>query len=138
MDESLDAASWQRQWRGRGRRATGAAGLFPRLLWPCGLIRAVGIPVRRAPDQLFSSDLIFLSNSSNEVSPLIISPLMKKVGVELTFSTSLANFWSAAILSSSAWSFEAVLDLLLAEAGLLADPGQRLRGVLHHPVVLLA
>src|ERR1700722_20886969 len=42
--------------------------------------------------QLFSSDLIRLSNSSNEVSPLIISPLMKKVGVELTFSTSLANF----------------------------------------------
>src|SRR3984885_5004622 len=42
--------------------------------------------------QLFSSDLIRLSNSSNEVSPLIISPLIKKVGVELTFSTSLANF----------------------------------------------
>jgi hypothetical protein len=42
--------------------------------------------------QLFSSDLIRLSNSSNVVSPLIISPLMKKVGVELTFSTSLANF----------------------------------------------
>src|SRR6266404_5523882 len=55
-------------------------------------------------NQLFSSDLILLSNSSNEVSPLIISPLMKKVGVELTFKTSLANFWSAAILSSSAWS----------------------------------
>jgi hypothetical protein len=53
-------------------------------------------------DQLFSSDLIRLSNSSNEVSPLIISPLMKKVGVELTFSTSLANFWSASILSSKA------------------------------------
>src|SRR5512142_629690 len=40
--------------------------------------------------QLFSSDLIFLSNSSNEVSPLIFSPLMKKVGVESTFSTSAA------------------------------------------------
>jgi hypothetical protein len=38
-----------------------------------------------------------LLNSSNEVSPLTISPLMKKVGVELTFSTSAANFWSAAI-----------------------------------------
>ena len=32
------------------------------------------------------------SNSSNEVSPLIISPLMKKVGVEFTFSTSVAYF----------------------------------------------
>src|SRR5581483_8060026 len=31
---------------------------------------------------------------------------------------------------------EAGLDLLLAEAGLLADPRQRLRGVLHHPVGL--
>src|SRR5664279_6019270 len=46
-----------------------------------------------------------LSNSSNEVSPLIFSPLMKKVGVESTFSTSAAYFWSAAILSSSDWSF---------------------------------
>src|ERR1700730_10459213 len=33
---------------------------------------------------------------------------------------------------------EAGLDLLLTEAGLLADPRQRLRGVLHHPVVLRA
>lgn len=56
----------------------------------------------RAEDQLFSSGLIFLANSSNEVSPLIFSPLMKKVGVESTFRTSLAYFWSAAILSSSA------------------------------------
>src|SRR6266404_6152791 len=53
------------------------------------------------PDQLFSSGLISLSKSSNETAPLTISPLMKKVGVELTFSTSLAYFWSAAILSSS-------------------------------------
>src|ERR1700722_17265517 len=43
-------------------------------------------------DQLFSSDLIRLSNSWNEISPLIISPLMKKVGVELTLSTSVAYF----------------------------------------------
>jgi hypothetical protein len=53
-------------------------------------------------DQLFSSGLIFFANSSNEASPLIFSPLMKKVGVESTFKTSLAYFWSAAILSSSA------------------------------------
>lgn len=52
-------------------------------------------------DQLpFNSGLIFFSNSSIEVSPLIRSPLMKKVGVESTFKTSLAYFWSAAILSS--------------------------------------
>src|SRR5271154_1243153 len=56
-------------------------------------------------DQLFKNDLIFLSNSSNEISPLIFSPLTKKVGVESTLSTSLAYFWSAVILSSSAWSF---------------------------------
>src|ERR1035438_9910478 len=55
-------------------------------------------------DQLFKNDLIFLSNSSNVVSTLIISPLTKKVGVELTFSTSPAYFWSAVILSISAWS----------------------------------
>src|SRR5438045_5302103 len=54
--------------------------------------------------QLLSSELMLLSNSANEASPLILSPLMKKVGVESTFSTSLAYFWSAAILSSSAWS----------------------------------
>jgi hypothetical protein len=33
-----------------------------------------------------------LSNSSNEASPLMTSPLMKKVGVEFTFSTSAAYF----------------------------------------------
>src|ERR1700730_1655019 len=48
--------------------------------------------VRGRINQVFSSDLIRLSNSSNEVSPLILSPLMKKVGVESTFSTSLAYF----------------------------------------------
>lgn len=55
------------------------------------------------PDpQVLRIALMRLSNSSNEVSPLIISPLMKNVGVEFTPSFSLANFWSAAILSSSA------------------------------------
>ena len=42
-------------------------------------------------NQLFSSGLITLSKSSN-VAPLTASPLMKKLGVELTFSTSLAYF----------------------------------------------
>src|SRR3954447_24098126 len=48
-------------------------------------------------NQLFSSELIFLTKSSYEVSPLIFSPLMKKVGVESTLRMSLAYFWSAAI-----------------------------------------
>src|ERR1700744_3088084 len=57
----------------------------------------------RGADQLpFNSGLIFFSNSAIEVSPLIFSPLTKKVGVESTLSTSLAYFWTAAILSSSA------------------------------------
>ena len=43
-------------------------------------------------NQLLSSGLILLANSSNEVSPLIFSPLMKNVGVESTFNTSLAYF----------------------------------------------
>jgi predicted ester cyclase len=60
---------------------------------PCGMVGSL---------QLFRSGLMRLANSSNEVSPLSISPLMKKVGVEFTFRTSLAYFWSAAILSSSA------------------------------------
>ena len=54
-----------------------------------------------AAGQLFSSGFILFSNSSIEVSPLIFSPLMKKVGVESTFNTSAAYFWSAASLSSS-------------------------------------
>jgi hypothetical protein len=53
-------------------------------------------------NQLFSIALMRFENSSKLCSPLIISPLMKKVGVDCTFSTSAANFWSAAILSSSA------------------------------------
>src|SRR4051794_8815787 len=43
-------------------------------------------------NQLFRRDFIFLSNSSKVCSPLSISPLMKNVGVELTFRTSPANF----------------------------------------------
>jgi hypothetical protein len=43
-------------------------------------------------NQLFNSDLMRLSNSSKLWSPFIISPLMKKVGVEFTFSTSFAYF----------------------------------------------
>jgi hypothetical protein len=64
--------------------------LFPRLLRGLWGDMNPGLPGRK--NQLFSSDLIRLSNSSNEVSPLIFSPLMKKVGVESTFSTSLAYF----------------------------------------------
>ena len=55
-----------------------------------------------APNQLFSIELMRLANSSKLCSPLSISPLMKKVGVDCTFSTSAAYFWSAAILSSRA------------------------------------
>src|SRR4051794_18035131 len=77
-------------------------GLFPRLLRGLSVANGSG-QQPELNDQLFSRDLILLSNSANEVSPLILSPLMKKVGVESTFSTSLAYFWSAAILSSSAW-----------------------------------
>ena len=57
-----------------------------------GLMTAFESRFEWAPNQLFNNDLRRLSNSSNRVSPLIISPLMKKVGVELTFSTSAANF----------------------------------------------
>ena len=55
-----------------------------------------------ARNQLFSSDLIRLSNSSKLVSPTITSLLMKKVGVPPTFNTSLAYLRSAEIFSSSA------------------------------------
>src|ERR1700761_858114 len=61
-----------------------------------------------ATNQPCNSGLIRFWNSSNEVSPLIFSPLMKKVGVESTFSTSLAYFWSATSLSSSALSLRQV------------------------------
>jgi hypothetical protein len=73
--------------------------LFPRLLQDLSEAIRGGLPDQ---NQLFSSALMRLLNSSNEVSPLIFSPLIKNVGVESTFNTSLAYFWSAAILSSSA------------------------------------
>ena len=56
----------------------------------------------QVPNQLFSIELMRFENSSKLCSPLSISPLMKKVGVDCTFSTSAAYFWSAAILSSKA------------------------------------
>ena len=49
-----------------------------------------------------SSCLIRLSNSSNEIAPLILSALMKKVGVALTCSTLWAKFSSADSLSNRA------------------------------------
>jgi len=88
---------------GRGApRGQPAKAAFPKGFMP-GKIRLLRCEsgVER-DDQLFSSGLIFFANSSNEVSPLIFSPLMKKVGVESTFRMSLAYFWSAAILSSNA------------------------------------
>jgi hypothetical protein len=56
----------------------------------------------RVTTQFFSNCLIRLSNSSNGIAPLTLSPLMKKVGVALTFSTSSANFSSADSLSNRA------------------------------------
>ena len=44
------------------------------------------------PNQLFSIELMRFENSSKLCSPLSISPLMKKVGVDCTFSTSAAYF----------------------------------------------
>lgn len=78
---------------GRGApRGQPAKAAFPKGFTP-GKIR-LWMPEAELPraNQLFSSGLIFLANSSNEVSPLIFSPLMKKVGVESTFNTSLAYF----------------------------------------------
>ena len=57
-----------------------------------GFCKAYREPIDPGPNQLFKKDLIFLSNSSNDVSPLIFSPLIKKVGVEFTFNTSAAYF----------------------------------------------
>src|SRR3954466_10622630 len=98
----LKAAPMAATMAGGRLQGNGGRRLFPRLL------RALQGPhtcgARSWRNQLFSSDLILLSNSAKDVSPLIFSPLRKKVGVESTFNTSLAYFWSAAILSSRAWS----------------------------------
>jgi hypothetical protein len=59
-------------------------------------------PFSKGTDQFFSSCLIRLSNSSNEIAPLILSALMKKVGVAVTFSTLCANSSSADSLSNRA------------------------------------
>src|SRR5450631_1653473 len=77
-----------------GLKGNRREGLFPRELYRLlqGLCRALESGPQATRNQLLSSDFIRLSNSSNEVSPLIISPLMKKVGVELTLSTSAAYF----------------------------------------------
>ena len=52
--------------------------------WVTGL----GQPVRNAGYWFFKSDFIFSSSSSNDIAPLSLSPLMKKVGVASTLSTS--------------------------------------------------
>lgn len=108
MDEPLLRLYGLRQWRGGGRRATGRNGFsqefwesFEALLSSLLLDLSAEVNPGRA-NQLFSIALMRFENSSKLWSPLIISPLMKKVGVDVTFSTSAAYFWSAAILSSRA------------------------------------
>ena len=95
---------------GRDNGEAGAGGQRPREAFPKGFEALVwrlllDLSARMNPqraNQLFSIALMRFENSSKLCSPLIISPLMKKVGVDCTFSTSAAYFWSAAILSSSA------------------------------------
>jgi hypothetical protein len=70
-----------RAWYGPGLAAHHAA--------KCGALRSIRGTLA---NQLFSSGLISLSKSSKVAAPLTISPLMKKVGVEFTLSTSLAYF----------------------------------------------
>ena len=88
----------------------GAGGQRPRGAFPKGfealavrLLLDLSVQMNPRPaNQLFSIELMRFENSSKLCSPLSISPLMKKVGVDCTFSTSAAYFWSAAILSSRA------------------------------------
>ena len=62
-------------------------------------------------NQLFSSELMRLSNSSNAVSPLIISPLMKKVGVELHLQHLGGELLVGGDLVEQRLVLQAVLDL---------------------------
>src|SRR6476469_3856459 len=78
----------------RGLKGNRRDRLFPRDLSRLlrGLCGALESGLKGLRNQLLRSDLILLSNSSNDVSPLIFSPLRKKVGVESTFNTSAAYF----------------------------------------------
>src|ERR1700741_5177416 len=83
---------------GAGPEGNRGKELFSSLLG--GLSEIVNQRCESLKNQLFNSALMRLSNSSKLCSPFNASPLMKKNGVEFTFKTSLAYFWSAAILSS--------------------------------------
>ena len=86
--------SWAATMAGPGRKGNRRRLLFPKVL--CRYLLDLPGPAnpanQAAGNQLFKSALIRLSNSSNRVSPLISSPLMKKDGVEFTFNTSAAYF----------------------------------------------
>jgi hypothetical protein len=96
-----DRAPPRRETRGLRRKFERAG-----LNYPCPAVRAPAISSSTSKSPLpktlkptptaavvsetahfISSCLIRLSNSSNEIAPLILSALMKKVGVALTFST---------------------------------------------------
>ena len=64
---------------------------FEALVWRLSLDLSARMNLWGA-NQLFSSPLMRFANSSKLCSPLTFSPLMKKVGVESTFSTSAAYF----------------------------------------------
>ena len=88
---------------GRDNGGAGAEGQPPPAPFPKGFVaslcrflldlaRQMNRTNQALENQLFKRALIRLSNSSNRVSPLISSPLMKKDGVEFTFNTSAAYF----------------------------------------------
>jgi len=82
--------SWAGTMAGPWRKGNRGRRLFPSLLR--GLPAIANRGRESVEHQLFNNDLMRLSNSSKLWSPFIISPLMKKVGVEFTFNTSFAYF----------------------------------------------
>ncbi len=115
-----DARSdWRRQWRGRWPEGQPA----PEAGFSQGIEARVSdqafwldesSPLSLKPlDQLFSSGLICFANPRSAASPLIISPLMKKVGVD-AFSTSARVFLVGSDLVEQRLILQAVLDLLPA------------------------
>ena len=90
----------------------------------------IGLTLRRAraasqngseAPQRFSSGLIFSSSSSNDIAPLSLSPLTKKVGVASTFSSLVGEFLIGGQLVEQRLILHAGLDRLFVHAELLAD-----------------
>src|SRR6266480_211245 len=121
-----------RQWRGGGRGATAAPGFSQGF---CGVYGILCIRACRNAWSALQERLDLLVEFLERGLALDLLAIDERGRRRIDLQHLTGEFLIGGDLVEQRLVLEAALDGLLAETGLLADPGQRFRGVLPHPVV---